>query len=94
MILDVQGGTDNGSLSTVPIAVGTKSIFGGTNMYPWSSTVTSTATRIQISPYDLDNTRTYKYDIVVELMSSNGGGLLEIKSGEDGGYIPRGAFTY
>jgi hypothetical protein len=90
MILDVQGGTDDGSLSTVPIAVGTKSIFGGSNFYPWSPTVTTTDTTVTISPYDTGGTRTYKYDLVVDVMTSNGGGLESIKSGT----IIRSTFTY
>jgi hypothetical protein len=90
MILDVQGGTDDGSLSTVPIAVGTKSIFGGSNFYPWSPTVTTTETTVTISPYDTGGTRTYKYDLVVDVMTSNGGGLESIKSGT----IIRSTFTY
>lgn len=90
LILEIQGGTDDASLSTVPIAVGTKNIFGGTNSYPWSSVVTTDGKTVTISPNDTSGTRTYKYDVVVELISSNGGKLESIKSGT----VTQSTFTY
>ena len=50
----------------------------------------STDTTVTISPYDTGGTRTYKYDLVVDVMTSNGGGLESIKSGT----IIRSTFTY
>jgi hypothetical protein len=78
MILEIQGGTGDGSASTVDIAVGTKNIFGGTNSYPWSPTVTTGIQGISITPYNVDSTRIYSYDIFVELISACNGGMTKI----------------
>ena len=78
MILEIQGGTGDGSASTVDIAVGTKNIFGGTNSYPWSSTVTTGIRGISITPYNIDSTRIYSYDVFVELISACNGNLTKI----------------
>jgi hypothetical protein len=80
MILEVHGGTGDGSNPTLDVAVGTKNIFGGTNNYPWSSTVTTGQRGISIVPYNIDVARIYTYDISIELMSSCSGKVTTITS--------------
>jgi hypothetical protein len=82
LILEVQGGSHDGSTSDVDLAIGTKNIFGGTNDYPWSSTITTGKTGIVLNPYqttDASGTK-YSYDISVELMSSRNGELASIRT--------------
>jgi hypothetical protein len=90
LVLEVQGGSHDGSTSTVDIAVGTKNLFGGTNSYPWSSTVTTGKTGIVLKPYQTTNASgtEYSYDISVELMSSRNGNLASIKSNSTVGDNP------
>lgn len=79
MVLELQGGSgDEGTPSDIDVAVGTKNLFGGTNSYPWSPTVTTGTRGISIVPYNIENTRVYSYDISVELMTSSGGKLVKI----------------
>ena len=78
MILELQGGTGDGTASTFDVAIGTKNLFGGTNSYPWSPTVTTGIRGISITPYNTDSTRIYSYDIFVELMSACDGALEKI----------------
>ena len=79
LILEVQGGSHDGTtVSGVPIKVGTKNLFGGANSYPWSPTVTTGKRGISIVPNNTDSSRTYSYDIFVELVSSRGGGVTRI----------------
>jgi|UniRef100_A0A6C0JCT3 hypothetical protein len=81
MILELQGGSgDENTPSDIDVAVGTKNIFGGTNNYPWSSTVITGQRGISITPYNEDITRDYYYDISVELMTASGGKLVKITS--------------
>jgi hypothetical protein len=90
LVLEVQGGSHDGSTSTVDIAVGTKNLFGGTNSYPWSSTVTTGKTGIVLNPYqitDASGTK-YSYDISVELMSSRNGNLASIRTNSNVGDNP------
>jgi hypothetical protein len=103
MILELQGGTGDGSASTLDIAVGTKNLFGGTNSYPWSPTVTTGIRGISITPYNVDSTRIYSYDIFVELISACSGSLTKItrdlasESDLDngtGGAVSIATFTY
>ena len=103
MILELQGGTGDASASTVDIAVGTKNLFGGTNSYPWSPTVTTGIRGISITPYNVDSTRIYSYDIFVELISACNGSLTKITrdlaSEADlddgtGGVVSIATFTY
>lgn len=103
MILELQGGTSDDTASTLDIAVGTKNLFGGTNSYPWSPTVTTGIRGISITPYNVDSTRIYNYDIFVELMSACNGKLIKISrdlsSAADldtttGGQTQIVAFTY
>jgi hypothetical protein len=78
MLLELQGGTGDGSTSTLDVAIGTKNLFGGTNSYPWSPTVTTGIRGISITPYNVDGTRIYSYDIFVELVSACNGVLQKI----------------
>jgi hypothetical protein len=78
MLLELQGGTGDGSASTLDVAIGTKNLFGGTNSYPWSQTVRTGIRGISIAPYNIDGTRIYAYDIFVELVSACGGVLQKI----------------
>src|SRR5210317_2307403 len=79
MLLEVQGGSsDEDTPSTLDIAIGTKNLFGGTNSYPWSPTVSTGRRSIRLVPYNTDGTRQYAYDISVELMSSCGGKLVSL----------------
>jgi hypothetical protein len=78
MILDVQGGTGDETQSTVDVGVGSVSIFGGTNSYPWSSTVRTGKRGIDLVPYNVDNERQYTYDIFIELVSACNGNLTKI----------------
>jgi len=77
MTLEVQGGHSSGALSATPIQVGSKNIFGGA--YPWSKTVTTSATQITIKPYYTQNQRIYQYDLSVQLMSARDGKLLSVQ---------------
>ena len=84
MILEVHGGTSNGTGSSEDIAVGTKNLFGGTNAYPWSPTVTTTANKITVLPADgAASGQEFAYDIHVELLSSISGSLQTIKFNGD-----------
>jgi len=77
MVLEVTGGNGSGNQSSIPIAVGTKNIFGGTsNPYPWNSTITTTATKVKFAPANILSTRQYTYDIHVKLYSSVTSGKL------------------
>jgi len=93
MILEVHGGTSNGTGSSEDIAVGTKNLFGGTNAYPWSPTVTTTANKITVLPADgAASGQEFAYDIHVELLSSIGGSLQTIKF--NGDTETKKTFTY
>ena len=84
MILEVQGGTSDGTASSEDIAVGTKNLFGGTNAYPWSPIVTTTSNKITVLPADgVASVQEFAYDIHVELLSSIGGSLQTIKFNGD-----------
>src|SRR6056300_868176 len=78
MLLELQGGTGDASTSTLDVAIGTKNLFGGTNSYPWSPTVTTGIRGISIVPYNIDGTRIYSYDIFVEVISACEGKLEKI----------------
>jgi hypothetical protein len=83
MLLEIQGGTHDGSTSTVDIAIGTKNLFGGTNSYPWSPTVTTGKTGVLLVPNtaSIASGTLYSYDISVELMSSRGGAFTAVRTG-------------
>ena len=90
MILEVQGGTHNGTAPSVDIAIGTKNMFSGLNLYPWSPTVVTGKRSVQIAPNIADGKfypsgvatgqtgRNYTYDIFVEVVSGVGGSLKTI----------------
>jgi hypothetical protein len=78
MLLELQGGTGDASTSTLDVAIGTKNLFGGTNSYPWSPTVTTGIRGISMTPYNVDGTRIYSYDIFVEVISACEGKLEKI----------------
>jgi len=79
MILDVSGGTHDGSTSSMyDIAVGSMSIMGATNSYPWSPTVTVGTRGINIQPTVKDDGRNFAYDLTVEVTSGVDGGLSKI----------------
>jgi len=81
LVLEIQGGTHDQSVSTVDIAVGTNNLFGGTNDYPWSSTVSTAKQGIIIKP-NTGNTsaQNYDYDLFIELVSSRNGKLESIRT--------------
>jgi len=78
MILEVQGGTHDGTTPSLPIAIGTKNMFSGLNLYPWSPTVVTGKRSVQIVPIIKDTGKNYAYDIFVELVSGVGGSLKTI----------------
>jgi hypothetical protein len=78
MILEVQGGTHNGTTPSLPIAIGTKNMFSGVNLYPWNPVVATGKRSVQIVPIIKDDQRNYAYDIFVEVVSGVGGGLTQI----------------
>jgi hypothetical protein len=76
MLVDVQGGTRDGSTSSLDIATGSSTVFGNTNTKPWSPTITKTPTMVILEPSDVGTT-TYGCDLFVEYMSSAPDGKLE-----------------
>ena len=81
MILDVSGGTHDGSTGSMyNIALGATTIMGATNSYPWSPTVTVGTRGINIQPVNKDtlNGPNYAYDLTVEVTSGVDGGLSRI----------------
>ena len=103
LILEIQGGTGDESAPTLDITVGTNNLFGGTNAYPWSPTVTTGQRGISITPYNIDSGREYAYDIFVQLVSGCNGKLeaitrnLTIAGNLDnglGGQVTLASYTY
>ena len=93
MILEIQGGTSNGTTSSQDIAIGTKNMFGGTNAYPWSPVVTTTPNKVTVLPAaGADSGQSFAYDIHVELLSSVNGKLTTIKFNNDS--ESKKTFTY
>ena len=81
MVLEIQGGTHDQTVSTKNIAIGNKSIFGGTNDYPWSSTISAGIQGIIIKPYTgVSSVQNYDYDIFIELVSACNGKLETIRT--------------
>ena len=79
MILEVQGGTHDGTTPSLPIAIGTKNMFSGVNLYPWNPTSRYRKTlSTDCQPSLKDTGRNYAYDIFVEVVSGVGGGLTKI----------------
>lgn len=76
LVFDAQGGTRDGTTSSLNIAVGSKYRFGSTNTKPWSSVVTTTPTIVIMEPSGV-GTQTYGCDLFIEYMSSASDGKLE-----------------
>src|SRR5210317_1477488 len=85
MILELQGGTHDRTTSSVEIAIGTKNIFGGTNPFPWSSTVTTGINGVLFEPYVSTASVDYSFDISVELTTSRDGKFLGIYTNNSSG---------
>jgi hypothetical protein len=107
LVLEIQGGTGDGTDPDNTLTLGTKNMFSGvTNNYPWNPTVTLGKRGISIKPLVLDTqseTREYAYDIYVELMTACGGKLQKITRNlidnadlddGDGGGVTQKSFTY
>ena len=104
MVLEVQGGTHDGSAPGVDIAIGTKNMFSGLNLYPWNPVVTTGKRSVAIQPLEKDQpNRNYAYDIFVEVVSGVGGALTSITNkligstnlnDGNGGNVVRSSFTY
>jgi hypothetical protein len=87
MILEVQGGTHDGSYNSSldePITVGTKNLFGGDTEFPWDPNISVGKRGLIMTPRNTENTRVYSYDIHVELYTSRGGRLMSIKNNVSG----------
>ena len=76
MVLDVQGGTRDGTTSSLNIATGTGSVFGNTNTKPWSGAVSTTPTKVILEP-SATGTTAYGVDVYIEYKSSSSEGKLE-----------------
>ena len=76
MILDVQGGTRDGSTSSLNIATGPGSVFGNTNTKPWNGLVSTTPTKVILEP-SATGTTVYGVDLYIEYKSSSSEGKLE-----------------
>jgi len=79
MILDVSGGTHDGSTGDMnDITLGPVTLFGATNPYPWSPTISVGTHGINIQPTHTEAGRNFAYDLSVELTSAVNGGLSRI----------------
>jgi hypothetical protein len=78
MVLEVQGGTGNESQPSLDVALGSLTIFGGTNSYPWTSIIDTGQLGISMTPYNIDTVRIYTYDIFIELTTACGGKVTKI----------------
>jgi hypothetical protein len=79
IVLEVQGGTSNGTLSDYDIAVGHLNIYGKqSSLYPWNPVIKTGKTGISLEPLNTLSTRDYGYDIYVELFTGHGGKLVKI----------------
>jgi hypothetical protein len=76
LVLDVQGGTRDGTTSSLNIATGTGSVFGNTNTKPWSGVVGTTPTKVILEP-SATGTTVYGVDVYIEYKSSSSEGKLE-----------------
>ena len=76
MILDVQGGTRDGTTSSLNIASGPGSVFGHNNTKPWSMSVGTTPTKVILEPSSA-GTSAYGVDVYIEYKSSSTEGKLE-----------------
>lgn len=79
IVLELQGGTSDGSLSDYNIAIGKLNIYGKENsIYPWNPVIKTGKVGISIEPLNIALGRQYGYDVYVELFTAHGGKLLEI----------------
>jgi len=76
MTLDVQGGTRDGTTSSLNIASGPGSVFGHNNTKPWSMSVGTTPTKVILEPSST-GTSAYGVDVYIEYKSSSTEGKLE-----------------
>ena len=76
MVFYAQGGTRDGTTSSLNIAPSAVSLFGNTNNSPWNPDVTFTPTKIILEPLPT-GTDDYSMDIFVEYLSSAATGKLE-----------------
>ena len=76
MVLDVQGGTRDGTTSSLNIASGPGSVFGHNNTKPWSMSVGTTPTKVILEPSSA-GTSAYGVDVYIEYKSSSTEGKLE-----------------
>lgn len=81
MIIECHGGVNDATNndSGVDIAIGSSSVFGGTNSYPWSSTVYKGVRGIVVQPNT--SSRNYNIDVFVELTTANNGKLSGVYAG-------------
>jgi len=83
MVLEVQGGTRDGATPSENITMGNKSLFGGGNLHPWNPTVTLGKNGILFAP-EVTSGRTYYYDLFVEIITSQGAKLTEVRTNNPG----------
>ena len=76
MVFYAQGGTRDGTTSSLNIAPSAVSLFGNTNNSPWNPDVTFTPTKVILEPLPT-GTDDYSMDIFVEYLSSAATGKLE-----------------
>lgn len=79
LVIEVQGGTRDGATPSENITMGNKSLFGGGNLHPWNPTVTTGKNGILFAP-EVTSGRTYYYDLFVEVITSVGGKLIEVRT--------------
>jgi hypothetical protein len=77
LVLEVQGGTRDGSTPSENITMGTKNLFGGGNLHPWNPSVSVGKNGILFSP-EVTSGRTYYYDLFIEVITSQGGKLTSV----------------
>ena len=76
MVFNVQGGTRDGTTSSLDIVPSAVSLFGNTNTRPWKPDVTFTPTKVILEPSAAGDAD-YSVDIFVEYLSSAATGKLE-----------------
>ena len=83
LVIEVQGGTRDGATPSENITMGNKSLFGGGNLHPWNPTVTTGKNGILLAP-EVTSGRTYYYDLFVEVITSVGAKLTEVRTNNPG----------
>ena len=83
LVIEVQGGTRDGATPSENITMGNKSLFGGGNLHPWNPTVTTGKNGILFAP-EVTSGLTYYYDLFVEVITSVGGKLIEVRTNNPG----------